>query len=110
MAETGTINELAEILVMDRTTLTCNLKPLDREGWLKIEPGQDQRTRLVSLTPNGKAALIKALTSVEKGSRQCSGSFWTAASKYPALIFDGSNRVGSGNLKLFPKRCIYTDC
>ncbi|MBM0744817.1 winged helix-turn-helix transcriptional regulator (plasmid) [Phormidium sp. CLA17] len=61
MAETGTINELAEILVMDRTTLTRNLKPLDREGWLKIEPGQDQRTRLVSLTPNGKAALIKAL-------------------------------------------------
>ena len=61
MAETGTINELAEILVMDRTTLTRNLKPLDREGWLKIEPGQDQRTRLVSLTPNGKAALIEAL-------------------------------------------------
>jgi DNA-binding MarR family transcriptional regulator len=61
MAKSGTINELAEILVMDRTTLTRNLKPLEREGWLKSEPGQDQRTRVVSLTPNGEATLAKAL-------------------------------------------------
>ncbi|WP_347277846.1 MarR family winged helix-turn-helix transcriptional regulator [Leptolyngbya sp. FACHB-711] len=61
LAKSGTINELAEILVMDRTTLTRNLKPLEREEWLKSEPGQDQRTRVVSLTPNGKAALAKAL-------------------------------------------------
>lgn len=45
---------------MDRTTLTRNLKPLEREGWLKSEPGQDQRTRVISLTPNGEAALAKA--------------------------------------------------
>ncbi len=59
--KSGTINELAEILVMDRTTLTRNLKPLEREGWLKSEPGQDQRTRVISLTANGEAALAKAL-------------------------------------------------
>lgn len=57
----GTINELAEILVMDRTTLTRNLKPLEREGWLKSAPGQDQRTRVISLTANGEATLAKAL-------------------------------------------------
>jgi DNA-binding MarR family transcriptional regulator len=61
MSEAKTINELAEILVMDRTTLTRNLKPLEREGWLKIEPGQDRRTRIVRLTDDGKATLTKAL-------------------------------------------------
>jgi DNA-binding MarR family transcriptional regulator len=61
MAKSRTINELAEVLGMDRTTITRNLKPLKREGWLKSEPGQDQRTRIVSLTTEGKAALTKAL-------------------------------------------------
>lgn len=62
MAKAGTINELAEILVMDRTTLTRNLKPLEREGWLRIEPGQDQRTRMVSLTSDGEKTLAKAIS------------------------------------------------
>jgi DNA-binding MarR family transcriptional regulator len=61
IAKAGTINELAEVLGMDRTTLTRNLKPLEREGWLKSEPGQDLRTRIVSLTTDGEAALAKAL-------------------------------------------------
>lgn len=61
MAKSGTIDELAEILVMDRTTLTRNLKPLEREEWLKSESGQDRRTRVISLTPNGEAALALAL-------------------------------------------------
>lgn len=57
----GTINELAEILVMDRTTLTRNLKPLEREGWLTSEPGHDQRTRVITLTEAGEAVVAKAL-------------------------------------------------
>jgi DNA-binding MarR family transcriptional regulator len=61
MAKSGTINELAEILVMDRTTLTRNLKPLEREGWLTSEHCQDRRTRVISLTPSGETALAKAL-------------------------------------------------
>ncbi|MEM9487059.1 MAG: MarR family winged helix-turn-helix transcriptional regulator [Cyanobacteria bacterium P01_F01_bin.116] len=55
------ITKLAEILMMDRTTLTRNLKPMQREGWLEIEPGQDKRTRIVSLSPAGEVALAKAL-------------------------------------------------
>jgi DNA-binding MarR family transcriptional regulator len=61
MAKSGTINELAELLVMDRTTLTRNLKPMEREGWLTSELGQDRRTRVISLTPNGEVALATAL-------------------------------------------------
>ena len=61
IAKSATVKELADILVMDRTTLTRNLKPLEREGWLKSEPGQDQRTRVISLTANGEVVLAKAL-------------------------------------------------
>ncbi|MBE9006926.1 winged helix-turn-helix transcriptional regulator [Fortiea sp. LEGE XX443] len=57
----GTINELAQGLAMDRTTLTRNLKPLEREGFIQIEPGQDQRTRVVTLTTAGQNTLAKAL-------------------------------------------------
>ena len=59
--KSATINELAEMLVMDRTTLNRNLKPLEREGWLKSEPGRDQRTRVITLTPYGETILAKAL-------------------------------------------------
>ncbi|HEY9847811.1 MAG TPA: MarR family transcriptional regulator, partial [Candidatus Caenarcaniphilales bacterium] len=45
-----TITRLAQELVMDRTTLARNLKPLERQGLIQIKPGQDQRTRIVTLT------------------------------------------------------------
>ena len=56
-----TINEMAEKLELDRTTLTRNLKPLARQRLLTIAPGSDQRTRVVALTPEGEAALLKVL-------------------------------------------------
>lgn len=56
-----TINEMAEKLELDRTTLTRNLKPLVHKGLLTIAPGSDQRTRVVALTAEGEEALIKAL-------------------------------------------------
>jgi len=55
------IARLAQELVMDRTTLTRNLKPLERRGLIKIEPGLDRRMRIVSLTAEGQATLAKAL-------------------------------------------------
>lgn len=37
------------------------LKPLVQQGLLTIAPGSDQRTRVVTLTPEGEAALLKIL-------------------------------------------------
>jgi len=49
------ISDLAEYLVMDRTTLTRNLKPLEKEGFLKVLPGlEDRRSRCIELTTKGK--------------------------------------------------------
>ena len=56
-----TINEMAEQLELDRTTLTRNLKPLAQKGLLTIASGSDQRTRIVALTRKGEAALLKVL-------------------------------------------------
>lgn len=60
-AGSGTINDLADRLVMDRTTLTRNLKPLAREGLITIQSGEDRRIRIVSLTVKGRDALVVAL-------------------------------------------------
>src|SRR5882762_10873628 len=44
------LGELAEALVMDRGALTHNLKPLERDGLVKIEiDPQDRRNRRVAL-------------------------------------------------------------
>lgn len=57
-----TITELAEHLVMDRTTLTRNLKPLEKEGYLTIRPDiTDKRSRRIALTNTGKATQEKAM-------------------------------------------------
>jgi DNA-binding MarR family transcriptional regulator len=49
------ISELAEMLDMDRTTLTRNLKPLVEAGWVKVRSsGEDARVRLVQLTSAGE--------------------------------------------------------
>ena len=55
------VTQLAEVLVMDRTTLTRNLKPLESQGLLTINAGTDRRKHLVRLTERGRQALATAL-------------------------------------------------
>jgi DNA-binding MarR family transcriptional regulator len=55
------ITGLAESLGMERTTLTRNLKLVERQGLVGIGPGKDARSRDVRLTDAGKAALEKAM-------------------------------------------------
>ncbi|NIR52414.1 winged helix-turn-helix transcriptional regulator [candidate division KSB1 bacterium] len=64
-----TISNLAKQLVMDRTTLTRNLRPLEREGFLKISPGKDLRTRYVTLLKKGKDVLTEAIPLWERAQR-----------------------------------------
>lgn len=45
---------LARALVMDRTTLTRNLRPLEKAGWVKTARSpEDARVRVLLLTPEG---------------------------------------------------------
>ena len=55
------LTKLADILVMDRTTLTRNLKPLAAQGWLEIGRDRDERVRLVAITDGGRQVLADAI-------------------------------------------------
>lgn len=60
--EPPSIAAVASLLAMDRTTLTANLKPLERRGLLEIvvDPA-DRRGRLLKLTAEGHALLLAAV-------------------------------------------------
>lgn len=52
------IGSVATLLAMDRTTLTANLKPLERRGLVRVVvDAEDRRGRRLRLTPAGRAAL-----------------------------------------------------
>ena len=57
-----TIGAVSSLLAMDRTTLTANLKPLERRGLVtvSVDP-DDRRGRLLTLTPAGLALLARAV-------------------------------------------------
>ncbi|MEE8587493.1 MAG: MarR family winged helix-turn-helix transcriptional regulator, partial [Acidobacteriota bacterium] len=56
----ATINRLADTLGMDRTTMSRNLRPLEKMGLIDILAGKDRRTRVVIATDQGRETLHKA--------------------------------------------------
>jgi DNA-binding MarR family transcriptional regulator len=52
--------DLAAQMRLDASTLTRNLQPLAAQGWVTIGPGEDQRSRLVTLTDAGRAKRAEA--------------------------------------------------
>ena len=58
----ATLGAVAELLAMDRTTVTANLKPLERRGLVAsaVDP-TDRRSRRLSLTDDGRDLLAHAL-------------------------------------------------
>jgi len=80
------IGSVARLLVMDRTTLTANLKPLERKGLIAIAPDpEDRRGRLVSLTGKGREVLAKAVP------------LWNELhSELEGKLDDGGDRLRSG--------------
>jgi DNA-binding MarR family transcriptional regulator len=60
--EPAGLGAVANLLAMDRTTLTAALKPLERRGLVKVAVDRnDRRSRLLSLTPAGSSLLAKAV-------------------------------------------------
>lgn len=59
--EPPTIGAVAEVLAMDRTTLTAALKPLERRGLVAVGvDGKDRRSRRLKLTADGERLLAEA--------------------------------------------------
>ncbi|MBR0751147.1 winged helix-turn-helix transcriptional regulator [Bradyrhizobium jicamae] len=56
-----TMANLADIMTMDRATVGHNLRPLERDGFLKIRVSdQDRRVREVAITARGQETLFAA--------------------------------------------------
>ncbi len=66
------LSQLADALVMDRTTLTRNLQPLMKRNLVDTAPGADRRVRNVRLTRQGKRLFAKALPRWRTVQRQLS--------------------------------------
>jgi len=63
------IKSLADTLQMERSTLTRNLRPLEERGYVMLAPERRYRSRVLTLTPAGRATLGKALPMWEGAQR-----------------------------------------
>jgi DNA-binding MarR family transcriptional regulator len=52
---------LGRLLVIDSTTLTRTLQPLERKGWIERRTGKDRRERQIVLTRAGRSRFARAI-------------------------------------------------
>jgi DNA-binding MarR family transcriptional regulator len=77
-----TINALAAALVMDRTTLGRNIRPLQRDGLVAIGPGKsDRRRKELRLTASGTARFQIAQRAWTKAQANFERAFGTRRAK-----------------------------
>lgn len=81
-----TVNDLADGMVMDQTTVSRNLRVLQKQGYVAMMPGADKRTRAVSITNKGKNILRGAMP------------FWKNAQAHMAT------KLGDKGMKLLLER------
>src|SRR6516164_2716178 len=62
--------QVCEILQLDASTLSRNVKPLQTHGWLEVVPDEDARAQPFRLTPQGKRLIEKAVPAWEEAQRQ----------------------------------------
>jgi len=64
--EAVSITALAKLIGMDRSTLTRNLAPLERDGLVRVGNEGWRRSRTIEITKKGSARLREALSFWEK--------------------------------------------
>lgn len=73
---------LGQMLGMDKTTLSRNLKVLRAKGWIESATGEDARRRSISLTAQGRARLREAKPAWRRAGEELRGGMtereWTA--------------------------------
>ena len=62
--------QVCDILQLDASTLSRNVKPLQAHGWLEVVPEEDARAQPFRLTPQGRRLIEKAAPAWEKAQRQ----------------------------------------
>jgi DNA-binding MarR family transcriptional regulator len=88
-----TVNELADELGMDRSTLGHNLRPLERDGFVILEvDADDRRIRRVAFTELGRAK------------RRACSELWAVAQARFEEAFGTNRATDLGNLLAFIAR------
>ena len=62
--------QVCDILQLDASTLSRNVKPLQAHGWLEVVPEEDARAQPFRLTAQGKRLIEKAVPAWEEAQRQ----------------------------------------
>jgi len=52
--------DLGMLMLLDGTTLTRNLRPLVKSGWVAVRSGDDRREKRIVITEGGIAKLLQA--------------------------------------------------
>lgn len=85
------ISDLAEMLVLDRTTLTRNLKPLVDRKLLHVIDGPDRRRRPIAITAKGRDVLARALPLWQEAQERL--AFGLGRSRWQGLLGDLGDAV-----------------
>lgn len=93
IAGTVSVSKLADLAVMDRTTLARNLDLLERERLVRIQPGKDARVREVTLTDAAQKRLAAALPYWEKAQAQVTSKL--GAGRSDRLLTDLSATISA---------------
>ncbi len=64
------VSALAKLLMLDRTTLVRNLKPLESAQFIENTSSQDSRERQLTITEHGHETVLKALPHWKSVQRQ----------------------------------------
>ena len=83
--------QVCEILQLDVSTLSRNVKPLQAHGWLEVVPEKDARSQPFRLTAQGKRLIEKAIPAWEKAQQQASELLGTEGI---ALLDKAAKKVG----------------
>lgn len=87
-----TLTEIAESLVMDRTTLTRNLKPLEKLGLIASTHTMDKRSKAYVLTEKGKEVVDRGIPLWQEAQRTVVGVL--GEDRYRALLGELDQVVG----------------
>src|SRR4051795_597621 len=61
---------VCDILQLDTSTLSRNVKPLQAHGWLEVVPDEDARAQPFRLTPQGRRLVERAVPAWEAAQRR----------------------------------------
>src|SRR3954471_23802859 len=62
--------QVCDVLQLDASTLSRNVRPLQAKGWLEVVPDEDARAQPFRLTLQGKRLIEKAVPAWEEAQRQ----------------------------------------